>query len=152
MAKLPAVGQLKRLCQHAAQLRWNSAPHQCRSRQPTTHISNHNWIRTDHLHSAAYRFAFTARTDMHPTYANKQRWRQTPDSNCRQCDAREDIHHVLSFCPAMMNEKRKRHDSVLNLIARAVRYNNHGAQLLINQAPTDILALFARRRYKTGTK
>jgi hypothetical protein len=140
MSKLSKVGQLKRLCQHAAQLRWSNAPHQGRSRQPQYHPSSHSWIRTDDLYPAAYKFAIKARLDLHPTNANKQLWGQQPDGNCRRCGQREDIHHILSFCSAYMPHKTRRHDTILNRIAKSVRYNNRNHQVFINQSPPHIIA------------
>ncbi|KAG2186651.1 hypothetical protein INT44_002875 [Umbelopsis vinacea] len=94
----------------------------------------------DDLYPSAYRFAVKARLNLHPTNANKQRWGQEPDDRCRRCGDREDIHHVLSYCPAYMQGKSRRHDTVLKRIASSVRYNNRNNQVFINQSPPHIIA------------
>jgi hypothetical protein len=71
-----------------------------------------------------WRFIHRARLNVVPTNQNKSRWSDCSNL-CRVCSSHpETLPHVICHCTSNMVQIRERHNSIVNRLAKAVRYGN----------------------------
>ena len=91
----------------------------CVSRHP----SSSHWIPTgSYISFAEYKFALRARLNLLPVGTVARRLRKTQDATCRKCRSQpESLGHVLSACTPNAGLMRKRHNTILGRVVRAIR-------------------------------
>jgi hypothetical protein len=63
-------------------------------------------------------FAVNAGIDSLATNANLKRWGKRSNAKCDLCKSRETLHHVLNYCPMMMDRYLWRHNSIINFMVK----------------------------------
>lgn len=77
-------------------------------------------------------FLLCSSYDQLPTPANLERWNQTSDSRCGECQAKGTLRHILSNCPMSLGRYTWRHNQVLKVFCKYVtekcEYANAGGE------------------------
>ena len=73
------------------------------------------------------KFLMNSLSDTLNTNANLSRWGKRSSANCKRCENRETVHHVLNACPMSLDEGRYtwRHDNILMYLAEAIQEGIH---------------------------
>lgn len=132
------LASLKAYCQQKFSQWWKGQLMQGKSAGSLSNRYSNAWLSNDKLKPKIYSFSLKARLDILPTNINRFRWNLQHRSSCLNCPESEDIHHILSYCPSYLHARTRRHDTILNRLARSIRLNNRDVDVRINQSPNEV--------------